>query len=151
MTEVKIDKSFVHDMGTDAGDAAIVETIVGLARHLGLRVVAEGVEDELSRERLVNMGCDLAQGYPDQPSAARGPAGRLARGDRGRGPSVARSRCRPAPRLGQSALAGGPRGRAGEKSRPAETRPCGILALSAPLAQSVERLHGKEKVYGSIP
>ena len=63
VTEVKIDKSFVQDMGTDAGDAAIVETIVGLARHLGLRVVAEGVEDELSRERLVNMGCDLAQGY----------------------------------------------------------------------------------------
>jgi len=63
VTEVKIDKSFVHDMGTDAGDAAIVETIVGLARHLGLRVVAEGVEDELSRERLVKMGCDLAQGY----------------------------------------------------------------------------------------
>ena len=63
VTEVKIDKSFVRDMGTDAGDAAIVETIVGLARHLGLRVVAEGVEDELSRERLVKMGCDLAQGY----------------------------------------------------------------------------------------
>ena len=63
VTEVKIDKSFVHDMVTDAGDAAIVETIVGLARHLGLRVVAEGVEDELSRERLVKMGCDLAQGY----------------------------------------------------------------------------------------
>jgi diguanylate cyclase (GGDEF)-like protein len=63
VTEVKIDKSFVQDMGTDAGDAAIVETIVGLARHLGLRVVAEGVEDELSRERLVDMGCDLAQGY----------------------------------------------------------------------------------------
>ncbi|MGZ4663665.1 MAG: putative bifunctional diguanylate cyclase/phosphodiesterase [Frankiaceae bacterium] len=61
--EIKIDKSFVQDMGTDPSDAAIVQTIIGLAHNLGLRVVAEGVEDERSRELLVRSGCDLAQGY----------------------------------------------------------------------------------------
>jgi EAL domain-containing protein (putative c-di-GMP-specific phosphodiesterase class I) len=63
VSEVKIDKSFVRDMGTDESDAAIVSTIIGLARQLGLAVVAEGVEDEGSRDRLVDMGCDVAQGY----------------------------------------------------------------------------------------
>src|SRR4051812_47125352 len=63
VSEVKIDKSFVRDMGTDESDAAIVSTIIGLARQLGLSVVAEGVEDEGSRDRLVEMGCDVAQGY----------------------------------------------------------------------------------------
>ena len=61
--EVKIDKSFVRDMGTDESDAAIVSTIIGLARQLGLSVVAEGVEDEGSRDRLIDLGCDVAQGY----------------------------------------------------------------------------------------
>jgi EAL domain-containing protein (putative c-di-GMP-specific phosphodiesterase class I) len=61
--EVKIDKSFVRDMGTDESDAAIVSTIIGLARQLDLAVVAEGVEDEGSRDRLIELGCDVAQGY----------------------------------------------------------------------------------------
>ncbi|MDQ1630791.1 MAG: hypothetical protein QOC80_763 [Frankiaceae bacterium] len=61
--EVKIDKSFVRDMGTDESDAAIVSTIIGLARQLDLSVVAEGVEDEGSRDRLIELGCDVAQGY----------------------------------------------------------------------------------------
>jgi diguanylate cyclase (GGDEF)-like protein len=63
VSEVKIDKSFVQDMAVDESDAAIVETILGLARHLQLRVVAEGVEDERTRDRLASMGCDIAQGY----------------------------------------------------------------------------------------
>ena len=62
-SEVKIDKSFVQDMAVDESDAAIVETILGLARHLQLRVVAEGVEDERTRDRLASMGCDIAQGF----------------------------------------------------------------------------------------
>ena len=61
--EVKIDKSFVLGMGDDADDAAIVEAIVGLGHRLGKRVVAEGVEDERTYERLRRMGCNLAQGY----------------------------------------------------------------------------------------
>ena len=63
VSEVKIDKSFVQDMAVDESDAAIVETILGLARHLQLRVVAEGVEDERTRDRLASMGCDVGQGY----------------------------------------------------------------------------------------
>jgi diguanylate cyclase (GGDEF)-like protein len=63
VSEVKIDKSFVEDMAVDESDAAIVETILGLARHLRLRVVAEGVEDERTRDRLASMGCDVGQGY----------------------------------------------------------------------------------------
>jgi EAL domain-containing protein (putative c-di-GMP-specific phosphodiesterase class I) len=50
-------------MAVDESDAAIVETILGLARHLRLRVVAEGVEDERTRDRLASMGCDVGQGY----------------------------------------------------------------------------------------
>ena len=61
--EVKIDKSFVMSMGGDEVDAAIVAAIVQLGHHLGLRIVAEGVEDEATWHRLADMGCDLAQGY----------------------------------------------------------------------------------------
>ncbi|WP_020499505.1 putative bifunctional diguanylate cyclase/phosphodiesterase [Sciscionella marina] len=61
--EVKIDKSFVQGMGTDLGDLAVVRSIVELGHSLGLHVVAEGVEDDLSREALLGMDCDVAQGY----------------------------------------------------------------------------------------
>ncbi|HSV67850.1 MAG TPA: EAL domain-containing protein [Mycobacteriales bacterium] len=61
--EVKIDKVFVLGMGTDLGDMAIVRAIVELGRSLSLRVVAEGVEDELARELLETMGCEVVQGY----------------------------------------------------------------------------------------
>jgi diguanylate cyclase (GGDEF)-like protein len=61
--EVKIDKSFVLSMATDAGDAAIVRSIIDLGASLGLAVVAEGVEDRVSWERLGEMGCDIVQGY----------------------------------------------------------------------------------------
>ena len=61
--EVKIDKSFVLSMATDAGDAAIVRSIIDLGVSLGLVVVAEGVEDHPSWERLAELGCDIVQGY----------------------------------------------------------------------------------------
>lgn len=61
--EVKIDRSFVTTMATDARDAAIVRCTIDLARSLGLRVVAEGVESPDVRARLTSMGCDHAQGY----------------------------------------------------------------------------------------
>ncbi|HEX5496851.1 MAG TPA: bifunctional diguanylate cyclase/phosphodiesterase [Mycobacteriales bacterium] len=61
--EVKIDKVFVLGMGTDLGDLAIVRAIIELGHSLGLRVVAEGVEDELARDLLEGMDCDVAQGY----------------------------------------------------------------------------------------
>ena len=61
--ELKIDRSFVAQMGTDANDAAIVRSTVGLAHDLGLTVVAEGVEDQNTWDRLAAAGCDIAQGY----------------------------------------------------------------------------------------
>ena len=61
--EVKIDRSFVTTMATDARDAAIVRCTIDLARSLGLRVVAEGVETPDVRSRLTTIGCDQAQGY----------------------------------------------------------------------------------------
>jgi diguanylate cyclase (GGDEF)-like protein len=61
--ELKIDRSFVLDMLDDPGDAEIVRSTINLARNLGLRVVAEGVETEAALALLAEWGCDLAQGY----------------------------------------------------------------------------------------
>jgi diguanylate cyclase (GGDEF)-like protein len=61
--EVKIDRSFVTPMATDARDAAIVRCTIDLARSLGLRVVAEGVESSDVRHRLTTLGCDQGQGF----------------------------------------------------------------------------------------
>jgi diguanylate cyclase (GGDEF)-like protein len=61
--EIKIDRSFVAAMATDASSAAIVSSTVDLAHALGLRVVAEGIEDEATWTRLRTVGCDAAQGY----------------------------------------------------------------------------------------
>jgi diguanylate cyclase (GGDEF)-like protein len=60
---VKIDKSFVLGMSTDDNDGAIVRSTIDLARNLGLRVVAEGVETSDIWTVLRDLGCDLAQGY----------------------------------------------------------------------------------------
>ena len=62
-SEIKIDRSFVMQMTGNGGCKVIVEIIVDLARKLGLRSVAEGVEEPAALEALVAMGCDLAQGY----------------------------------------------------------------------------------------
>ena len=62
--EVKIDQSFVRALGTgERKNAAIVRSVVDLGHNLGLRVVAEGVEDEGTSDLLRGMGCDVAQGY----------------------------------------------------------------------------------------
>lgn len=63
LSEVKVDRSFVLGMTEDADDAAIVTSVVELARALGLRVVAEGVEDERTWRMLHAIGCDAAQGW----------------------------------------------------------------------------------------
>jgi len=61
--EVKIDKSFVIPMSVSSSATAIVRAVIDLAHTLDLTVVAEGVEDELSRRALSVMGCDIMQGY----------------------------------------------------------------------------------------
>ncbi|HEV3320731.1 MAG TPA: bifunctional diguanylate cyclase/phosphodiesterase [Solirubrobacteraceae bacterium] len=61
--ELKIDRSFVTPMCESARDEAIVRTTIDLARHLGLHVVAEGIETPDVCERLAEMGCDAGQGY----------------------------------------------------------------------------------------
>jgi EAL domain-containing protein (putative c-di-GMP-specific phosphodiesterase class I) len=61
--EVKIDRSFVIGLAERSEDVAIVRAIVDLGRHLGLEVIAEGVEDAATWELLASMGCDLVQGW----------------------------------------------------------------------------------------
>src|SRR3954452_11632117 len=61
--ELKLDRSFVLGMVDDPQDAAIVGSVVGLGRALGLRVVAEGVETPQAWQRLADLGCDVAQGF----------------------------------------------------------------------------------------
>lgn len=60
---LKIDRSFVRSMHIDAGDAALVRTIVAMGRELGLRVLAEGVEEREQLDALKGMGCDEIQGF----------------------------------------------------------------------------------------
>ncbi|MBI3778590.1 MAG: EAL domain-containing protein [Gammaproteobacteria bacterium] len=68
---IKIDKSFVIGMVRDENDAAIVRTSVDLAHNLKLEVVAEGVENEATLNRLSELGCDTAQGhYISRPLSA---------------------------------------------------------------------------------
>ena len=60
---LKIDKSFVQNIGTDAEDEAIVRSTIDLAHSLGITVVAEGVESDDVLQQLRALGCDVAQGF----------------------------------------------------------------------------------------
>ena len=73
VSTLKIDMAFIHDVLCDPKDSAIVRTIITLGHNLGMRVLAEGVEDSGQAEFLASQGCDLAQGFlyskPVQASA----------------------------------------------------------------------------------
>jgi EAL domain-containing protein (putative c-di-GMP-specific phosphodiesterase class I) len=60
---LKIDRSFVMELGDDPSADAMVETIIGLARNLGLEPLAEGIETEQQRAILIRLGCRLGQGF----------------------------------------------------------------------------------------
>jgi diguanylate cyclase len=67
VSAIKIDRSFVMEMDSEASDRAIVRSTVDLARHLGMEVVAEGVESEAALAELRALGCHLAQGFAISP------------------------------------------------------------------------------------
>jgi len=61
--QLKIDKSFVDDIGVNENDYVIVETIIAMADRMGFDLIAEGVETEEQLKFLQQKGCDLFQGY----------------------------------------------------------------------------------------
>jgi len=60
---LKIDRSFLHRMHQGSHDAALVRTIIQMAKLLSLRTIAEGVEDSQQQQQLRELGCDCAQGF----------------------------------------------------------------------------------------
>lgn len=63
ISQLKIDKSFVMDLLTDSNDRAITQTIIAMATHLQMQIIAEGVEDAAIMDLLTDMGCTHFQGY----------------------------------------------------------------------------------------
>ena len=63
LDQLKIDQSFVRNIGVQEADAVIINTIIGMAFSLGVQVIAEGVETQLQRDFLLAHGCPLCQGY----------------------------------------------------------------------------------------
>jgi EAL domain-containing protein (putative c-di-GMP-specific phosphodiesterase class I) len=63
LNQVKIDQSFVRNIGLQVSDSVIIDTIIGMASNLGLEVIAEGVETTAQRDFLLAHGCHLFQGY----------------------------------------------------------------------------------------
>jgi EAL domain-containing protein (putative c-di-GMP-specific phosphodiesterase class I) len=60
---LKIDRSFVSQLGVSGENSEIARTIITLARNLGMKVVAEGIETDLQLDQLKTLGCDWGQGY----------------------------------------------------------------------------------------
>jgi EAL domain-containing protein (putative c-di-GMP-specific phosphodiesterase class I) len=75
--KIKIDKSFMRALDTDADSARYVAAIIGLGKSLGLEVTAEGVEDSACMKRLMELGCTYGQGYLFGRPMPAAEAGRL--------------------------------------------------------------------------
>lgn len=63
VSTLKIDRSFVGMMDESSANREVIKTVISLARTLGLKVVAEGIETEEQKDKLYDLGCDLGQGY----------------------------------------------------------------------------------------
>ncbi|OGS95820.1 MAG: hypothetical protein A3H31_08020 [Gallionellales bacterium RIFCSPLOWO2_02_FULL_57_47] len=63
LNQLKIDQSFVRNIGVKSADAMIIQTIIGMSHNLGIEVIAEGVETHIQREFLWGAGCRFYQGY----------------------------------------------------------------------------------------
>ena len=145
--ELKLDRSFVAQMRTDATDAAIVSATIELARKLGIRVVAEGVEDEPTWTALNALGCERIQGYLLSRPVPAAEVERLmgppaARGDRAPAPpTISNSGLTgAAPR---AVVAGGNRSDASDQPR-SSTRSRAITQSEAALeAAQVGRAHAR--------
>ncbi len=68
---IKVDQSFIHCLAPDGTSSAIVEGMIGIARKLGIKIVAEGVETEEQAHLLRKFGCTLGQGYLYSPAVSR--------------------------------------------------------------------------------
>jgi diguanylate cyclase (GGDEF)-like protein/PAS domain S-box-containing protein len=86
--QIKIDRSIISDMATSDEDSFITRSIIDLGHRLGLRVVAEGVEDQETSDILATLGCDLAQGTFLSPPMAPEEISRRLRGPKPRLSSV---------------------------------------------------------------
>jgi EAL domain-containing protein (putative c-di-GMP-specific phosphodiesterase class I) len=63
LSEIKVDRSFVHDIAESAAKRIIVESVIKLGAALDIRVVAEGIETEAERSMMQSLGCSIGQGY----------------------------------------------------------------------------------------
>ena len=63
VSHIKIAQEFIHDLQADSGDVAIVRAAISLARELGIKVIAEGVETKFQLDLLADAGCQLIQGF----------------------------------------------------------------------------------------
>lgn len=75
----KVDRSFIRGLGEDAGDSAIVSAVLGVARALGMKIVAEGIETETQPQCLTELGAEYGQGfYIARPGPVEGELARSA-------------------------------------------------------------------------
>ena len=81
---LKIDRSFVSGIGPNSADSSIVQAVVALARSMGVKVIAEGIESEVQLVHLRRYGCDLGQGYYFSPPISAADVPGFAAGKRSR-------------------------------------------------------------------